>query len=65
MSATVGQEMIYPEPAGRPLWNDEDAMQQAQSSPGPVPARVMSADENNGQPSASPDGSKGSENLTL
>jgi hypothetical protein len=53
MSATVGQERVYHEADHRPLWNDEDALQQAERSAGP-PNPTTAPDDPN-RLDASPD----------
>jgi hypothetical protein len=65
MSATVGQEMVFHEAEKQPLWNDEDAMQQARSSPGPASGPVIQTGQDSGQPPATTGGSKKSEGLSL
>jgi len=44
MSATVGQEVVFHEAEKRPLWNDEDALQQAERSAGP-PNPIAASDD--------------------
>ena len=45
MSATVGQEVVFHEAEKRPLWNDEDAMQQAERPAGPPNPAATSDDQ--------------------
>jgi hypothetical protein len=53
MSATVGQETVFHEAEKQPLWNDEDAMLQADQPA--VSSNQMTAAEDQNRQAHSPD----------